>query len=221
MKACPRNGMFVQEKCQSLQCFIFSLSEFSTCIHTTVKILYWLREHIRPFRISECITRSLAGRRLLQIELAGIPCLHTLCCRCQANRLLTLPQCRKNDSSPQALSGRGTEFLQTLYAQDLAPIFCTWGSHQADFEFLEKNIIYGFYLSDHEVLPAVEAEVVILTAIMCQGLRAPTIWHLRGLRRLGINAMDVEALEKAIEKIAEWAGRNTSDWPRVTDVVLS
>ena len=71
------------------------------------------------------------------------------------------------------------------------------------------------------MLPAVEAEVVILTAIMCQGLKAPTIWHLRGLRRLGIDAVDVEALEKAIETIAEWAGRNTSDWPRVTDVVLN
>ena len=118
-----------------------------------------------------------------------------------------------------ALSERGTTFLQTLYQQDLNPIFSTWGTHRADFELLEKNIIYGLYLSDHEVLSPVEAEVVILTAIMCQGLRSPTIWHLRGLRRLGITAEEVEALERAIEKIAAWAGRETSPWPRIADVV--
>ena len=96
----------------------------------------------------------------------------------------------------------------------------TWGSHRADFEYLEKNIIYGLYLSDHEILSAVEAEIVILTAIMCQGLRSPTIWHLRGLQRLGIGAEDIEALEVAIEAIAEWSGRETSSWPRVADVVF-
>lgn len=122
---------------------------------------------------------------------------------------------------PQGLSERGTTFLQTLYAQNLTPIFSTWGTHRADFEHLEKNIIYGLYLSDHDVLSAVEAEVVILTAIMCQGLKAPTIYHLRGLRRLGISAEDVEALEVAVEAVAEWAGRETSHWPRVVDVVLS
>lgn len=112
-------------------------------------------------------------------------------------------------------------FLQTLYQQDLSPIFSSLGTHRADFEYLERNIIYGLYLSDHEVLSAVEAEVVILTAIMCQGLRSPTIWHLKGLRRLGITAEQVEALEGAIEKIAEWAGRETSHWPRIADVVLT
>ncbi|KAG7007737.1 hypothetical protein G7Y79_00008g023750 [Physcia stellaris] len=127
----------------------------------------------------------------------------------------------QNPLDPQGLSERGTTFLQTLYAQNLTPIFSTWGTHRADFEYLEKNIIYGLYLSDHDVLSAIEAEVVILTAIMCQGLPAPTIYHLRGLRRLGISAEDVEALEMAVEAVAEWAGRETSHWPRVVDVVLS
>lgn len=95
---------------------------------------------------------------------------------------------------PQEVSQRGTTFMQTLYAQNLTSLFSTWGSHREDFEYLEKNIIYGLYLSDHGVLSPIEAEVVILTAIMCQGLKAPTIWHLRGLRRLGISAEDVEAL---------------------------
>lgn len=127
---------------------------------------------------------------------------------------------RASPPSPETLSNRGTCFIQTLYAHNLAPIFSTWGSHRPDFEYLEKDIIYGLFLSDHSILSAIEAELVILTAIMCQGLRAPTIWHLRGLRRLGVSAADVESVERSIEHIAKWAGRETEGWPRVDDVVL-
>ena len=115
-------------------------------------------------------------------------------------RVSSYPRCRlshlprQNPVQPQVSSQRGTAFIQTLYAQNMTPLFSTWGSHRADFEFLERNIIYGLYLSDHEVLSEIEAEVVILTAIMCQGLKAPTIYHLRGLRRLGVSSEDVEAL---------------------------
>ena len=111
--------------------------------------------------------------------------------------------------------------MQTLYAQHLAPIFATWGSHRSDFEYLEKEIIYGMFLSDHSILSAVETELVILTSIICQGLRAPAIWHLRGLRRLGVSAADVESVEAATEVIAKWAGKDTQAWPRVDDVMLN
>lgn len=118
------------------------------------------------------------------------------------------------------LTSRGTSFLQTIYAQDVAPIFATWGSHRPDFECLEKNVIYGLYLSDHSVLSAVEAEAVILTAIMCQGLRAPTIWHLRGFRRLGVSAKEVDDIQKGVEEVAKWAGKETNQWARIEDVTV-
>lgn len=76
------------------------------------------------------------------------------------------------------------------------------------------------FLSDHSVLSPIEAELVTLTAIMCQGLRAPTLWHLRGLRRLDVSAAIVEKVEIAIEQIAQWAGKETGAWPRVDDIVL-
>ena len=76
------------------------------------------------------------------------------------------------------------------------------------------------FLADHHVLSAIEAELVILTAIMCQGIRKPTLWHLRGLRRLGVSAADVEAVEIAVERLAKWAGKDTHMWPRIDDVVL-
>lgn len=127
---------------------------------------------------------------------------------------------RQNPPPSDVLANRGTSFIQTLYAQDLEPIFATWGSHRPDFELLEKNIIYGLYLSDHSILSAVEAEAVILTAILCQGLWAPTIWHLRGLWRLGISRKDVDEMQKAVEQVAKWAGKEISGWARIEDVPM-
>jgi hypothetical protein len=117
-----------------------------------------------------------------------------------------------------AIPDRGTKFLQRLYRENLAPICSSWGTYGADFMWMERAVIYGLFLSDHEVLSAVEAELVILASIMCQGLSAPTIWHLRGLRRLGVSEDDVESVQKAIEAVATWAGKSVEGWPRVKDV---
>ncbi|BDD58116.1 hypothetical protein MAP00_003422 [Monascus purpureus] len=113
---------------------------------------------------------------------------------------------------------RGTKFLQKLYKENLSPIFSTWGSYGPDFEWMEKAIIYGLFLSDHELLSPTETSLVTLSSIMCQGLAAPTIWHLRGLRRLGVSEADVELVQRAIEIVAKWAGRDVQGWPRVTDI---
>lgn len=83
---------------------------------------------------------------------------------------------------------------------------------------MEKAVIYGLFLSDHELLSPVETVLVTLSSIMCQGLAAPTIWHLRGLRRLGVTEGDVELVQQGIEAVAKWAGRSVDGWPRVTDV---
>lgn len=79
-------------------------------------------------------------------------------------------------------------------------------------------MIYGLFLSDHEVLSPVEAELVILTSIMTQGLGTATIWHLRGLRRLGVSEADTESVQQAVEAVATWSGRSIEGWPRVKDV---
>ena len=79
-------------------------------------------------------------------------------------------------------------------------------------------VIYGLFLSDHTVLSPVETEIVVLSAIMCQGLRGPTIWHLRGLRRLGISEVDVDGVQRAVELVASWLGRDVKGWPTVKDV---
>lgn len=108
--------------------------------------------------------------------------------------------------------------MQRLYHDNLDDIFRTLGTNSPLVEWIDKAIVYGLFLADHHILSDVEAELVCLTCIMCQGLRAPTMWHLRGTRRLGVSEDDVEAVQRAVEILASWAGRNTEGWARVGDV---
>jgi len=124
----------------------------------------------------------------------------------------------KNLQLDVGIENRGTRFLQTLYKENIDSIFASWGAHSKDFEWMEKHVIYGMYLSDHSVLSPIETELVTLTSIMCQGISAPTIWHLRGLRRLGPSGEDVENVQQAVEAVATWCGRSVEGWPRVSDV---
>ena len=125
---------------------------------------------------------------------------------------------RRPPQLDDAATQRGTAFLQALYKDNLAPIFSTFGSHAPYMEWLERSVIYGLFLSDHRVLTPVEAELTILTSIMCQGIRAPTIWHLRGLRRLGVSEEDVDRVQDAVKTIARWAGKEVDGWATAQDV---
>ena len=128
---------------------------------------------------------------------------------------------REQPSLGNAIEQRGTSFIQKLYQQDLSPIFATWGSHREDFEWVEKSVIYGLFLSDHSVLSEVESELVILTSIMCQGLKAPTIWHLRGLRRLGVSNEIIDKVTQAVRTISEYCGKHPREWATIQDVPQS
>lgn len=46
-----------------------------------------------------------------------------------------------------------------------------------------------------------------MTSIMCQGLHGQTIWHLRGLMRLGVSRDDVKEVVKAVKEVGKWCGR--------------
>ena len=53
---------------------------------------------------------------------------------------------------------------------------------------------------------------------MCQGLRAPTGWNIRGLQRLGASENDVRATARAIRMVAEWTGKDTEGWAMLEDM---
>ncbi|GME58780.1 hypothetical protein GTA08_BOTSDO11281 [Neofusicoccum parvum] len=104
------------------------------------------------------------------------------------------------------VSTRGAAHLHRLYRHHLPAIMATWGSHEADFRWLEESVIYGLFLADHAVLSDLETSLVTVTGIMCQGLKGPTLWHLRGLRRLGVSKGDVEAVVRCVAECVAWAG---------------
>ena len=108
--------------------------------------------------------------------------------------------------------------MQRLYKDNLDGIFSTLGTNAPLVKWIDEAIVYGLFLADHRILSDLEAEWVCLICIMCQGLRAPTMWHLRGTRRLGVSEDDVEAVQKAVEMVASWAGRSTEGWARAADV---
>lgn len=108
--------------------------------------------------------------------------------------------------------------MNRLYQENLDPLFATLGFNAPLVEWINRTVVYGLFLADQSILSDVEAELVILSCIMCQGHKAPTLWHLRGLRRLGVNEEDVEKVQTAVKLVAESLGKSTEDWPSVHDV---
>lgn len=141
-----------------------------------------------------------------------------------------LPTARGQQQSNATLSQRGETFMNSLYKHNLDPILSKFGSHRPAFEWLQKSIIYGLFLSDHTelsdraVLNAVETELITLSAIMCRQSegegsgRSPTMWHMRGSRRIGIEREDLEKVLRCVEMVAEWARKDTAGWVQVEDV---
>ncbi len=87
--------------------------------------------------------------------------------------------------------------MNTIYKGNLSTATDQFKAHK-DFDFISREITYGFYLSDHSILGAVETELVTLAGIMIQNLPLETAWHLRGTRRVGVSKEDVETIQQCV-----------------------
>jgi hypothetical protein len=142
---------------------------------------------------------------------------------------------RKDWKADEANHKRGLSVLEMLYRDDNDKIWESFGSHKDIREclailrclslglthqvaWLSTNISYGLFLADHNILDIVESELVILPAIMCQGLAPSTKWHLRGCLRVGCTRDEVESIQQAIEHIAGTCGKQLRGLPRVGDI---
>ena len=92
---------------------------------------------------------------------------------------------------------RGEAWLTTIYKGDLSTATDQFAAHK-DFDFISREITYGFYLSDHSILGPLETELVTLAGIMIQNLPLETAWHLRGTRRVGVSMEDVELVQRCV-----------------------
>ena len=110
--------------------------------------------------------------------------------------------------------------------------------------FHELSVVYGLYLSDFTYLSALETELVVFISIICQGLRGPALWHVRGLGRVlgargdddetaklrrikdvirGVKVAAATAVEFCGPDFVKRSGLDASNpglgWPNVGDVV--
>ena len=84
--------------------------------------------------------------------------------------------------------------------------------------WISTNIVYGLFLADHRILGLAETEMVVLPAILCQGLTAPTSWHQRGSILAGLSLSEVMVIQNAATDIAWFCGREITA-PAMTDFV--
>jgi len=120
-----------------------------------------------------------------------------------------------------AVETRGLDDMIDLYRSNLEPIMATWGAHEADFRWLEKRVIYGLFLSDHDFLDKIERSIITISSMMPQGLHGATMWHIRGLRRLGVSVDDAERVCDIVKYLAVWCGRDATGWIRACEVDMS
>lgn len=106
---------------------------------------------------------------------------------------------RKDWKSGEESVARGKGFLDVIYQHHLPAIMAKFSAHQ-DFTWVEEDIVYGLFLSDHTILNAIETELVVLPGIMIQNLPLETAWHFRGARRVGISKDDVELVQQCVSK---------------------
>lgn len=112
---------------------------------------------------------------------------------------------------------RGEKWLNTIYKSNLSTATDQFAAHK-DFDFISREITYGFYLSDHSILGPWETELVTLAGIMIQNLPLETAWHLRGTRRVGVSMEDVELVQQCVELVAKFGGARLHRVPRVADI---
>ncbi|KAF8318677.1 hypothetical protein DL93DRAFT_2075546 [Clavulina sp. PMI_390] len=99
------------------------------------------------------------------------------------------------------------------------------GAGMKEIRWMSENITYGLFLGPvseadpRYPLSFPETEMVVLSCLVAQRAKREVLWHLRGCLRSGMSAEEVEALQTAIEIVAEEVGTDVrSDMPRVGDV---
>jgi len=106
--------------------------------------------------------------------------------------------------SPPANRERGVRFLRHLYTEDqMEAMRSSWGK---DFEWLTKDIVYGMFYGDDEVLETVDTELITYTAIVAQGLHVTVQNHLGGLLGMGLSLEEIEGVTECGKHIASWSG---------------
>jgi hypothetical protein len=108
--------------------------------------------------------------------------------------------CREKWQAGPENMARGEKWLKTIYVGNLSTATAPFQAHK-DFDFISRQITYGFYLSDHSIIGPLDTELVTLAGIMIQNLPLETAWHLRGTRRVGVSMEDTELVQQCVSRV--------------------
>lgn len=112
---------------------------------------------------------------------------------------------------------RGVGWFKKIYTRNSSDTLGLFDAHK-DFAWISREITYGLFLSDRQVLNDVETQLVALPAIMSQNLRTETHWHIRGTRRIGVSKEDVQVLWDATKAVSAFFNVDLSKVPTVDEV---
>jgi len=120
-------------------------------------------------------------------------------------------------ATPEKALARTKHWWGQVFGEEEEPIRKSYAT-SPDFTWTVDYAVYGLFLADLSILGPIENEMVILSSVMGQGAAHTTLVHLRGSRRIGISAKDLEGIQGVIEMVAQHQGKDTSGWHRAHEV---
>ncbi|KAJ6263959.1 hypothetical protein Dda_0096 [Drechslerella dactyloides] len=124
---------------------------------------------------------------------------------------------REGWQADQATLTRAKDWMSRIYQSDMSNIDQKFVAHK-DFGFMAWNILYGFYLSDHTILDAIDTEIVTACNVLIQNYGFGAVFHFKGMRKLGISIDDIEAIQACCRKIASFGGVRIDQIPPAADI---
>lgn len=114
---------------------------------------------------------------------------------------------------------RGRELCHSIYGQEkFEDIMSSWGSMRGDISWTADNIIYGMFLAEESVLNRQETTLMSYSSMACMDLLGTSRRHLVGLLRHGASEDECALIIKCTKSVAQWAGRDTSDWVTIHEL---
>jgi hypothetical protein len=112
---------------------------------------------------------------------------------------------------------RAMDWFHKVYRHNANFNLNLFNAHK-DFNWISKEITYGLYLSDRQILDDIETELVVVSGIMIQNLKNETWWHIRGTRRQGVSKEDMQVVYDCIKEVADFMGVKLDKVPTVGEV---
>lgn len=112
---------------------------------------------------------------------------------------------------------RAMGWMRKVYRHNTDTTIKLFADH-ADFMWISRQITYGLYLSDRQILDDTDTQMVVLPGIMIQNLRKETHWHIRGTRRIGVSRQDVQVVWDTVQIIAKYLGMQLHKVPTVEEI---